>query len=446
MVGAGLSGLTAARKLVDAGVEVLVLEARERVGGRTWSQEIGDGRFDMGAQWIGPNQNRLAALASELGVATFPTFHRGRKVLDLAGRVSTYKGTIPSLGWLNLVLLQLGLTRLDKMTKRVPLDKPWEAADAEALDSMTVDTWRARALSTAPVRAVFDVAVRTVFGAEPAELSLLHFLFYLNSGGGLMSLVEVENGAQQDRFLGGAQQLALRLADLLGDRLVLSAPARGVEHDEDGVRVHTDQGTYEGRYAIVAVPPHLAERVRWEPSMAVQRAQLTQRVPMGYTTKVHLLYDTIFWRDAGFSGEAVCTGGPLTFCVDNTDELCGPDAVGTQPALLGFIVGARARDWGARPAEERKAAVLGQLQRYFGDAAGTPTHYVEQDWATEPWTGGCPASAMGPGVMTTLGKALREPCGRIHWAGTETATDWNGYMEGALEAGERAADEVLAEL
>jgi monoamine oxidase len=393
---------------------------------------------DLGGQWIGPGQRRIGALAKELGLETFPTWAKGRKILDLGGKLSTYEGTIPSMSPVNLLVLQYGLSRAEAMRRNVPADKPFEAPGAAELDATTLASWQRRNIPSRAVREVFDVAVRVIFGAESAELSLLYFLAYASSGQGLMHLVEIENGAQQDRFVRGAQGVSLALAAALGERVVLGAPARRIEQDADGVTVHTDKGTFRGKHAVVAVPPTLAGRIEYAPALPPSRDALTQRMAMGATTKVMATYDTPFWRRAGLSGEVACGGGPVTVVFDNSP------ADGSRGMLLGFLVGAPARVLGARPAEERKRAVLDAFARYFGKAAGEPLDYLEQDWSTEPWTRGCPTGTMSPGTMTLFGPALRAPVGRIHWAGTETAREHCGYMEGAVESGERVAAEIVA--
>lgn len=440
VIGAGLAGLRAARDLAASGAGVAVLEARDRVGGRTYSVPVGEATFDLGGQWIGPTQERVARLANELGAATFPTYHQGTKVLDLHGKVSTYKGNIPSLPMLDLVKMQLTLRRLDRLSHAVPLHNPAAARRALVLDGVSVEAWKRKNVSSASVRDLLDVSTRVVFGAEPSELSLLHFLFYLNSGGGIMRLVEIQGGAQQDRFVTGAQSLALGLARELAPRISLSAPARRILQDDAGVTVETDRGTVRARYVVVAIPPTLAGRIDYQPALPAARDQMTQRVPMGSTVKVIVCYERPFWREQGFSGEVVSTGGPITVVFDNTSH------DNRQPALLAFVVGRAARHWERRSEADRRRVILGGLARWFGPEANHPTHMIEQNWNAEPWTRGCPVGIVPPGVLSTFGTTLRQTVGRIHWAGTETATVWNGYLEGALESGERAAREVLRRL
>ena len=439
VVGAGLAGLTAARRLRAQGASVLVFEARDRVGGRTLSQQAGAGVFDLGAQWLGPTQHRMLALVKELGIETFPTFHEGRKILRVGEKTSTYSGSIPKLSPVNLALLQRTITAVDRRARKIDPHRPWASDRALALDAETLETWKRRNVPSRTVRGVFDVAARVVFGAEPAELSLLYFLFYVRAAGGLMDLIEIEGGAQETRFVNGAQQVALRLAEDLGERVVTGAQVQAIQQTRDGCEVHSaGRAAISAKSVIVAVPPALAGRIRYEPELSGLRDELTQRMPMGATIKAHLLYDEAFWRRRGLSGEAVVTGGPISVFFDNSSH---DDA---QPALLAFVVGAAARELGRLTLEERRARVIAAAVDCFGVEAGSPASYVDKDWSADPWTRGCPTASLPPGVMSVHGPALREPVGRIHWAGTETSTEWAGYMEGAVASGERAAAEVLA--
>lgn len=438
VVGAGLAGLSAARRLVAAGRSVTVLEARARVGGRTWTVPMGEGTFDLGGQWIGPGQPRMSALVAEFGLETSPTFSTGRKVLDLRGRLSSYTGLIPRINPWSLIAMQLALWRIDRMCAQVPIEDPWKAKKAHEWDSITVEAFARKSLRNQDAIALVNSAARVIFGSDLGELSLLHFLHYLHSGGGLAKLIDTHGGNQDARIVGGAQQVCEHLAEACGG-VTFGAAVRRIEQDEGGVTLFGDEESWTARQVIVAVPIALADRIRYTPPLPTLRDQLTQRVGMGATIKCVALYDRPFWRDAGWSGEGVSTDGTVGVCFDNVS----PEG---QASLLGFIVGAPGRGWAERPAEERRSLVLETFARWFGDEALSPTDYREADWASEEFSGGAPIATFPPGSLSVMGPALRAPVGRIFWAGTETARESTGFMEGAVESGERAADEVLQAL
>ncbi len=440
IVGAGVAGLCAARRLFRQGVSVLVLEARDRVGGRTLSQRVGREVLDLGGQWIGPTQDRLAALARELGVQTFPQFHDGRKILSWGGKIRTFSGEVPWLSPLAMFELLVMRGRLGAMSRRIPPDRPWDAPRALEWDSQTLETWKRRHLRSGGARVFLDIVTRAVLTSEPRDVSLLFFLSYLRWGQGLDRLISIPNGAQQDRFVGGAQQISERITSELADRVVLNTPVVAVEQQATGVTVRSPGRSFRGRLAVVAVPPVLAGRIHYQPSLPARRDHLTASMPMGSVIKYVAVYERAFWREAGFSGEAFSDTGVTTTTFDDSS------ADGSQPALVTFSDGEVARVWGERTPEERREAVLAEFERFFGTEARRPVAFIEKNWLEEPWSRGCYVGVMPPGVMTAWGAALREPCGRIHWAGTETATEWMGYIDGAIQSGYRAADEVCVRL
>jgi monoamine oxidase len=439
VIGAGLAGLAAARSLQSSGSDVVVLEARERVGGRVLNHELPGGEVvEMGGEWIGPAQLRVNKLVAELGLETFPTHDEGQHLLDLNGRTKRYSDEIPPLPKAALVDLGQSQLRFDRLAKRVPLEAPWAADRAERWDEETFATWLRRNTRTPGARFFWEVYSEAVFAAEPQDMSLLHALAYTHSGGGVNSLTGVRNAAQQDRVVGGSQLIAELLAEPLGEELRFGAPVRRISQGSDAVTVEADGITVRAGRAIVSIPPVLAGRISYEPLLPPRRDLLMQKMPAGSVIKVNVIYDEPFWRADGLSGQAVGDRAPIKFTFDNSPPSGRPGVI------VCFLEGAHARRFGRIEADARRRAVLASLVGYFGKRAAKPIDFVEQDWSAEEWTRGCYGAHLAPGVWTQFGPALREPIGRIHWAGTETAAVWSGYMDGALTSGERAAAEVLA--
>ncbi|EHR50288.1 monoamine oxidase [Saccharomonospora marina XMU15] len=439
IVGAGIAGLTAARELVAAGKEVVVAEARDRVGGRVLNAGLpGTEQFvEVGGQWIGPGQDRLRRLLDELALDTYPTYDTGLKVAELGGRTLRYSGRVPRLNPLVLADIGQAQARLDRAARRVPLESPWLAPGAARIDGQTLATWLRRNVRTATARAFFRLVTEAVWCADPEEISALWAQFYLHSGGGIDSLINTTGGAQQDRVTGGMQGVATAMAAELGERVVLSAPVSEIRWTEDGARVRAGRRQWRAKQVVVAVPPPLAARLRFEPGLPAERAQLLQRMPMGWTIKVNAAYDEPFWRQRGLSGQANSDRRMLGTVFDGGPPDGGP------AVLVGFLEARHAQVAARMDAEARREAVLADLAAYFGPEAGRPAHYVERDWAAEEYTRGCYGAFATPMTLTRFGQWLRGPVGPLHWAGTETATRWAGYVDGAVESGRRVAAEIL---
>jgi monoamine oxidase len=443
VVGAGLAGLVTARDVAAAGLDVLVLEARNRVGGRLLNAPLpgADGEIvEAGGQWVGPGQDRIAGLITELGLATFPTYDSGDKLAELRGSRTRYGGRVPRLNPAVIADIGQSQVRLDRAARRVPLDAPWTAPGAARLDGQTFATWLNRRAATASGRAFSRLVTEAVWAAEPEDMSALWALFYIHSGGGVDSLINTSGGAQQDRIVGGSQRIALELAAALGSRVVTGAPVTEIAWDTSGVLARAGGTQVRARRAVLAVPPPLAARVRFDPGLPAERDQLTQRMPMGWTIKVNVVYDEPFWRADGLAGQANSDVRPLGTVFDNT-----PPA-GRPGVLVGFFEGAQAQAAAGLGEKERRDLAVADLVAYFGPRAGNPAAYLELDWAAEEYSRGCYGAFATPGTLTRYGRSLRPPTGPLHWAGTETAMRWAGYMDGAAESGQRAALEVITAL
>jgi monoamine oxidase len=473
VVGAGLAGLTAATDLVAAGKDVIVLEALDRVGGRTLNHSIGGGHIvEVGGQWLGPaqdvpasdpttgdvrGQSAVDALRRKVGLARFPTYNTGMYVdyrSDLPIQRNTYSGRIPTSDPAGTAEAARALNALDAMAKTVPLDRPWTAARAAAWDAMSFQTWMdfgdltpgaaglpgtgGPGVLSPGGRKLISLAFQAVFSAEPRDVSFLHALFYIHSAGSLESLINTGGGAQQDRIVGGSQLLSIRTAAALGSRLRLGSPVRAIDQSAAKVVVSGDGFRVTADRVVIALPPTLCGRIHWTPAMPALRDQLTQRVPMGTVIKVQCVYDSPFWRGDGLAGQATSDTGPVKVTFDNSP----PD--GSVGVLMGFIEGSDGRQALRLSPAARRQGVIDSFARYFGEKARAVHQYVEMAWASQEHARGCYAGYFPPGVWSDFGPELRTPVGRVHWAGTETATEWNGYLDGAIRSGHRVAAEVVA--
>jgi monoamine oxidase len=442
VIGGGLSGLQAARTLTAAGVEVLVLEAQDRVGGRTLTEHLSAGTFiDHGAQYISPGQDRLVALAEELGVALFPVWGgEGATVLWSGGARTTYEGMFPPGDAEAEHAARQAARTLTDMAAQVQLEAPWDAAQAAEWDSQTLGEWLMANVAPAAARAAILQAIEGVFRDGSPKTSLLAALFWIHSGDPLIPYVVAEDRGPERRFVGGAQQLCERMAEQLGDRVVLDAWVSEVAHEPRVVRVTAGKRTVSARRAILAVPPMIAGRIRYSPPLGARRDHLTQRSPMRWLAKVHVVYPTRFWVDSGLSASVMSDEGAVRLVADNSPPSGSPGI------LVGFIGEAQAPRFSAMTPDDRRAAVVADLVRYFGNDAAQLLDYREKVWGDDEFGRGAEGGYWTTGVLTNYGMALREPIGVLHWAGTETSAVWMGKMEGALRAGERAAAEVLAGL
>jgi monoamine oxidase len=434
VVGAGFAGLSAARDLVRLGHDVVVLEGRDRVGGRSSTTTIADTPVDLGGTFVGPTQDAVIALAKELGCETVRTHSRGKNLIRWRGKVRSYRSTIPKLSMIELFDVSRIQWRFERVCRRVPVVEPWTSSIADILDSKTLDQWLRYVHAGASTRDLMAIMARVTWGCEPEEVSMLHAVRYIKAAGGLGRMLDVEGGAQQDRFPGGTQQIALRMAEDLGARVLLNAVVHSIDRHADGtLTVGSDRGDVVAKAVIVAIAPEHRAKIAFDPALPPEYEKLTEHWPQGNLSKAYAAYETPFWRENGCSGEALSDEGPVFITFDVSPSDAGPGI------LLGFT---DARTFDKLSAEQRRQQVLDGLAALFGDAARNPIDYVDHSWSTEQFAPGGPTAAVPPGSWTTYGPWLRKPVDGIFWAGTETADEWTGFFDGAVRSGKRAADEV----
>lgn len=439
VVGAGLAGLTAASELAEAGADVTVLEARDRVGGRMKGVTVAPNVIaDGGAAYLGARHTELLSLVEQYGLGLASTgMSIGDSVFLIDGQRTSTPSRVPPLDAIALGDL---FDRLDALVEELRPDAPWRTRNAGRLDRLSAARWIADEVERPDAKTFFPLFLGEMMAANPRAISALHMAFYLRSGGGIRYLNAFEGGAQQWRIDGGAHLLCLALADRLGERVRVRQAVHAIEQDHEGVVVHCAFGDfslrseYRADQVIVAVPPLLAQQIEFRPGLRSPRA--TAATGRGCAIKVHLGYPAPLWRERGYSGWSVSNDGPLLSTVDDSPP---DDSAGV---LTGFVTGATASVFSALAVTEQKDAALAHARRLF-PYLPTPAHCSVTDWLDEKYSRGCYAALFGPGDWLRLGPTLIEPHGRVHWAGTETSLEFFGLMEGAIRSGKRAASELI---
>ena len=438
VVGAGIAGLIAASRLADRGVDVVVLEARDRVGGRVWNTEIGGEANELGGQWVAPYQSAMHALLDDLGLELFPSFRDGAHVyIDPSGRSHRYEGHDAPLGAESERAFAEAETKLDALAKELDPEAPWAHPDARELDSITFEAWLRRGVADPIAQDLLRSWLAGGFLAKPAHtFSLLQGLWMIAGAGGTFELFEPDQ-CLAARVVGGSQLIPMRLAERLGDRVLLEAPARDIRWSDGGVEIGAESATVRARAAIIAVPPNLTDAIRFRPALPAWRQRLSQSLSQGSINKVLAVYERPFWRDEGLSGQGFAPYELVRELYDNSP----PSA--SAGVLVTFLAGENAEHADRMSGADRRATVLDGMAKYVGPRALKPVDVIETDWSAQEWTRGAYGTSFGVGGLTRHGEDLRRPVGPIHWACTDIAGVGHIHMEGAVRSGERAAKACL---
>jgi monoamine oxidase len=438
IVGAGLSGLNAARLVAKAGKNILVLEAQDRVGGRTWSQTIGQNDFiDIGGQWIGKGHEYMYKLVAEAGLKTFPTFTNGKSILRSNNTNDSYKEEVPPLGLFALLATQKALNKFDKMASTVSLEAPWLSDKATELDNQSLGSMIDKTISNKKARTLIKKMAEGELCQSVDSVSLLQALSSAKATGSFKQSGKVEDGALADRIHGGAQGVCNFLFNQIQKSVKLNTPVSFINQFDNYIMLGNDTFSVKAKKVILTVPFPVVKNIKFTPELPIEKKMLINAMEMGTVIKIHAIYSTPFWRNQGLSGNSICLDEVVELSVDNSIP-------GSEKGIITSLITAnRAKYLLKLKDEERKEVLLKSYSNLFGEQALNPIFYHDYSFTNNPWIGGAYSGYYKNGILSKYGAFIAKPCGNIHWAGTETSTLFKGFMEGAVLSGERAAKEIL---
>ena len=443
IVGAGPSGLTAARELKKAGLSVAVLEARDRVGGRTWTDTIDGAMLEIGGQWVSPDQTALMDLLDELGLKMYSRYRDGESVyMGADGSRIRYTGASFPVSETTAAEMDKLTEILDGLAAEIGAEEPWAHPKARELDTISFHHWLRR--NSTDEEACNNIGLFIAGGmlTKPAHaFSALQAVLMAASAGSFSNLTD-EDFILDKRVIGGMQQVSLLIAAELGDDVVLNSPVRTINWQEDGegghrVSVESERATVNARFVIMAVPPNLYTRVSFNPPLPRRQHQMHQHQSLGLVIKVHAVYDTPFWREDGLSGTAFGADALVQEVYDNTNY---GDTRGT---LVGFVSDEKADAVFELSAEDRKKAILESIAGFLGEKALDAEVYYESDWGSEEWTRGAYAASYDLGGLHRYGKDQHANVGPIYWSSSDLAAEGYQHVDGAVRMGRATAARIV---
>ncbi|KAF0984867.1 hypothetical protein FDP41_000766 [Naegleria fowleri] len=463
IIGAGMSGVNVGKLLKEKGLteNVLILEANDYIGGRLRSKVLLNGKatIDIGGQWIGPPQPKVLKLVKELGLSTYPQYFEQEKrrsslvFPSIGGKkhILRYTGSIPSdpKNVTDEVLLDFDtcIRKIERMANTVPVDAPHECDKAEEYDSQTVQTFMDNLFKTEIAKDFFKTFVVTVFACQPYEMSALFMLWYIAvAGGKFENLMNVRDAAQDCKIYRGSQGIVTGVAEKFKLNVLLNHHVVKIKDEGSLMTVTCKNGAvFQSKYVVTTNLPWTHLGIEYDPPLPSARHNFCQRTPMGYAIKCFMLFKEPFWRKKYDSNGFILSLQPedyitLTYDVGYKDDIiCG---------ICGFVYAEKACEFSTLPREKKIDLLLKQYSETLGGTyeewKSQFVDYIDKDWGMEPYARGSYGAVTAPGTLVKTKLAFREPLynRKLFIAGTESASRWIGYMEGAIDAAERVVSEL----